>query len=457
MATRLPARPAPGGKTLDDFRALRGAPRELWIVFAVKFLESLAYFAIYNLIAVYLSADLGYSDVEAGTVAGVWLTVISVMTFFSGFVADALSIRRALLVSVISCTVGRVLLSVSTARPIALLAFGVMSWGVASMMPTMTAAVRRYTSRRTVSFGFSLFYVTMNVGALVAPLTIGWFRRHLAHGATLPLPLLGPTAFSSSRLVFAVGVVATVVALGLVATMRPDHLVPPAEGADEPAPEPSGRTTPWSALKEVVAESAFWRFMLFVSLLVLVKLIFQHAHLTWPKYTLRVFGESFPFADYWAINPAMIIVLTPLVTALTRNRSAFQCIVWGSLLSAGSVFFMAASTTPAASVAFIVTLSLSEALWSPRLYEYTATIAPRGREASYMGLSQLPMFLAKPVVGTLSGAMLAAWCPAVGPRHPQTLWAVIGLSTLVGPILIVLLRRVIQPGSPLPAAAPSAA
>lgn len=457
MATASTGTTRSWGETLDDFRALRGAPRELWIVFAVKFLESLAYFAIYNLIAVYLSADLGYSDVEAGTVAGVWLTVISVMTFFSGFVADALSIRRALLVSVISCTVGRILLSVSTARPIALLAFGVMSWGVASMMPTMTAAVRRYTSRRTVSFGFSLFYVTMNVGALVAPLTIGWFRRHLAHGATLSLPLLGPTAFSSSRLVFAVGVVATVVALGLVATMRPDHLVPAAEGADEPAPEPSGRTTPWSALKEVVAESTFWRFMLFVSLLVLVKLIFQHAHLTWPKYTLRVFGESFPFADYWAINPAMIIVLTPLVTALTRNRSAFQCIVWGSLLSAGSVFFMAASTTPAASVAFIVTLSLSEALWSPRLYEYTATIAPRGREASYMGLSQLPMFLAKPVVGTLSGAMLAAWCPAVGPRHPQTLWAVIGLSTLVGPILIVLLRRVIQPGSPLPAAAPSAA
>lgn len=454
MATASGSTVRSWGATLDDFRALRGAPRELWIVFAVKFLESLAYFAIYNLIALYLSADLGYSDVEAGTVAGTWLTVISVMTFFSGFVADALTIRRALLVSVTSCVVGRVLLAVSTARPVALLALGVMSWGVASMMPTMTAAVRRYTSRRTVSFGFSLFYVMMNIGALVAPLTIGWFRRHLAHGATLSLPLLGPTAFSSSRLVFAIGVVATAVALGLVLTMRPDHLVPAAVGADEPD-APTGRTTPWSALREVVAESAFWRFMLFVSLLVLVKLIFQHAHLTWPKYTLRVFGDAFPFADYWAINPAMIILLTPLVTALTRHRSAFQSIVWGSLLSAASVFFMAASTTPAASVAFIVTLSLGEALWSPRLYEYTATIAPRGREASYMGLSQLPMFLAKPIVGTLSGAMLTAWCPAQGVRHPQTLWLVIGLSTLAGPIAIVLLRGVIQPKSALPAPAPA--
>jgi hypothetical protein len=29
----------------DDVRHLRGAPRELWLVFAVKFLESVAYFA----------------------------------------------------------------------------------------------------------------------------------------------------------------------------------------------------------------------------------------------------------------------------------------------------------------------------------------------------------------------------------------------------------------------------
>lgn len=456
MATPAAVTERSWAATLADLRALRGAPRELWIVFAVKFLESVAYFAIYNLISIYLSADLHYSDVEAGAVAGTWLTAISVMTFFSGFVADALSIRRALQVSVLSCAVGRVLLSVSTSRSVALAALGVMSWGVASMFPTMTAAIRRYTSRRTVSFGFSLFYVMMNVGAFVAPLTIGWFRRHLAHGATLSLPLLGPTSFSSSRLVFAIGTVATLVAVGLVSAMRPDHLVPAPAGADE-APPVARPVTPWGAMKEVIGEPAFWRFMLFVSLLILVKLISQHAHLTWPKYTLRVFGESFPFAEYWSINPAMIILLTPLVTALTRHRSAFQCIVWGSILSAASVFFMAAATTPAASVAFIVTLSLGEALWSPRLYEYTAVIAPRGREASYMGLSSLPMFLAKPVVGTLSGLMLAAWCPATGARHPQTLWLVIGLSTLAGPLLIVLLRGVIQgkaretPAAPLPA------
>lgn len=315
------------------------------------------------------------------------------------------------------------------------------------MMPTMTAAVRQYTRKSTVSFGFSLFYVMMNVGALVAPLTIGRLRGAFPRGTVL----LG-AQLSSSRLVFWVGAAATLLALGLVLAMRPDEEVERLAQAADDEPPRKPAVSPLAAVREVVFERDFWRFMLFVSLLVLVKLIFQHAHQTWPKYALREFGQAFPFADWWAINPAMIIVLTPAVTALTRHRSAFACIVGGALLSACSVFFMATSTTVAASVAFIVMLSLGETLWSPRIYEYTATIAPKGREASYMGLSQLPMFLAKPTVGWMSGWLLTAYCPASGPRDSHTLWWIIGLTTLVGPLAIWLLRGVIQPKPRLVAA-----
>ena len=55
----------------------------------------------------------------------------------------------------------------------------------------------------------------------------------------------------------------------------------------------------------------------------------------------------------------------------------------------------------------MVMLSVGEALWSPRLYEYAATIAPKGQEASYMALSSLPLFGAKLMVGITSGTMLA--------------------------------------------------
>jgi dipeptide/tripeptide permease len=418
----------------EDVLALKDAPRELWLIFAIKFFESVAYFAVYNLIAVYLSEQLHYSDLEAGSIAGTWLTIVSVLMFFAGFVADSVGIRRAMLTSVVSCLLGRALLAVSSSRIPALAGLLIQAWGVASMMPTMTAAVRRYTRTETVSFGFSLFYVMMNVGALVAPLTIGSFRKFVTKPVDLSLPVVGSFSWSSSQIIFALGTIATLVCLFLTLMIRDDAVIAPSQAA---APKQS----PLRIMSEVVTEKAFWGFMFVVTCLVLVKLIFQHAHLTWPKYTLREFGSEFPFAFWWSINPFMIIVFTPLATAFTRHRSAFSCMVWGALITTGSVFILAASTSVAASVAFVVVLSIGEMLWSPRLYEYTSTIAPKGREASYMGLSQVPMFVAKPIVGFLSGWMLTNYCPETGPRSSQVMWLLIGIMTLVGPVLMLIFQR----------------
>jgi dipeptide/tripeptide permease len=299
------------------------------------------------------------------------------------------------------------------------------------MMPTMTAAVRRYTTPETVAFGFSFFYVVMNVGALVAPLTVGALRKWLKGG----LDVAG-LHLTTSQVIFTIATVVTALAAWIVMRLRDD--TPAASTDGKP------KKGPGAIFAEVSKERAFWGFMLFVSLLVLVRLIFQHAHQTWPKYTMRVIDKDFDWAFFWSINPAMVIVLTPVMTALTRGLSAFWCIVTGAFITAGSVFFLVASDTVAAQVAFVATLSVGECLWSPRLYEYTATIAPPGREASYMGLSQVPMFFAKMAVGGISGYLLTQYCPETGERQPHLMWGIIGATTLVGPIAIVALRRVIE-------------
>ena len=65
---------------------------------------------------------------------------------------------------------------------------------------------------------------------------------------------------------------------------------------------------------------------------------------------------------------------------------------------------------------FVVLLSLGEAFYSPRLYEYTAAIAPKGQEASYMAMSSLPFFLAKlarrPLLRRAAGPFLSRHRPA---------------------------------------------
>jgi MFS family permease len=121
---------------------------------------------------VYLSEDLGYDDVQAGWITSNWLTGVSVIMFCSGFIADSIGIKRAMAWAILSVLIGRTVMSVTHDPVTPLIGLLISTWGVASMMPTMTAAVRRYTTKETVAFGFSFFYVVMNIGVLVAPLTV---------------------------------------------------------------------------------------------------------------------------------------------------------------------------------------------------------------------------------------------------------------------------------------------
>lgn len=411
-----------------DLKALADSPRELWIIYLMKFLESVGYFTMYSMIPIFLSSDHGLSDEAAGGVTGIWATAISLVVFIAGFVADAMGVRRALFWAALSTAVGRMLMAFAPGLTgvYAALALGV--WGIVCMKPTMNAAVRSYTSTATVAFAFSLYYVVMNVGSFTQGPIITEFRIWFKEGV-----LVGGHTFSAAQAIFLVGGACSTLNVALALLLREQPPGAPAQQA--------GSRNPFAIAREVLREPTFWRFMAFISLLTLVRLIFQHAHLTWPKYSLRAFGEDFPFAWYWSINPLMVIILTPFATALTRKMKPYPVIVFGSVVSALSVFAMAFSTTIEATVAFIVILSIGEILWSPRLYEYTATIAPRGRESSYMGLSEVPLFLAKPVAGLLSGVMLTQYMPEEGARDPETMWLIIGACTLAAPVMMIFTRR----------------
>ena len=85
-------------------------------------------------------------------------------------------------------------------------------------------------------------------------------------------------------------------------------------------------------------------------------------------------------------------------------------------------------------------LSVGEALWSPRLYEYTVIVAPDYEEGTFMAFSHMPTFLATFISGPMSGALLQNFCPAKGPLHCETMWLIIGQR--VGWLVAVVLARV---------------
>ena len=93
---------------------------------------------------------------------------------------------------------------------------------------------------------------------------------------------------------------------------------------------------------------------------------------------------------------------------------------------------------------FVVLLSIGEAFYSPRVYEYAASIAPKGQEASYGALSYVPFLLAKLLIGTFSGFLLTKYCPEVGERHSGVMWLAVALTASISPIGLLVLRRFIR-------------
>lgn len=462
MTTSAVSPPFSPGKAIREaaldyvrgFKGLLGCPREIWVVYLLKIIESLCYFSAVLMLMPFLTKDMGYDDVTAGTIAGIFSASFSFFMLFIGFVGDALGVKRAILAGFVVALVGRIAISFSTDPRIVFPGLFCLSIGFASLIPLLTAAVKQYTDKSTQSYGFSWYYVMMNVGALVAGLTIDALRTTFTKPFDVQVASHVLTV-RPTQVVFLMSVGLTVVSL-LIAALALRKRVPGfterkeaeehaaalarASAAGKEAPKAGHKESALTIARDIMREKAFWLFIAFIGLCVLVKMIFQYNNLLYPLYMDRI-GLKAWTGKLYAINPFIIIFLVPVVTAFTRRMRAYNVIILGTFVSASSVLFMTLGESIWLIVAFQVFLSFGEALWSPRLYDYTASIAPPGREATYMSYSMAPMFVAKVGAGPMAGILLAHLAPATGPRNTELMWLIVGLSTLVSPIALLLLKR----------------
>eukprot|EP00301_Raphidiophrys_heterophryoidea_P005535 c12313_g1_i2.p1 GENE.c12313_g1_i2~~c12313_g1_i2.p1 ORF type:complete len:238 (-),score=57.53 c12313_g1_i2:238-951(-) len=170
---------------------------------------------------------------------------------------------------------------------------------------------------------------------------------------------------------------------------------------------------------------------------------------------VRTQGNTFPFGSVLAINLIMVMILAPLFTFANKQANQLHVIILGCTLGAlSSLWLVAGPTHVWCAVMFVITLSIGEAMWSPRVFEYTCTIAPKGREGSYMALSTPPNLVAKLVGGALSGWLLEEYCRSIVPSKQQrqqsempcdgtVVWLFVFCITASTPILLFLFRGVL--------------
>ena len=98
-------------------------------------------------------------------------------------------------------------------------------------------------------------------------------------------------------------------------------------------------------------------------------------------------------------------------------------------------------------VIFIAMFSIGEAIWAPRVFQFTAEIAPPEREGSYIALSYLPIFLGQFLAGPMSGLLLASYLPAGAtdgyPDH-YMVWVWIGLFGALTPLAMLVFRKLFR-------------
>lgn len=468
------------------FLVLKGAIRELWSIFVCKILHIIAYGLCNGTIILWLSKDMGWSDIEAGFIVAGWSTILTLITVMVGSLVDAIGIKKALIIGFAICIVSRLVMALTTINAIVLpLGLMPLAVGEALMVPVMVAAIKLYTTAAQRSMAFSIFYAMMNVGFAIAG--FGFDRVRAIMGETGHIIIGGSYSMSTYQVLIFLGFLFTIPCIFIVLFGIRENASVDEDGSykelvrENKSEDVSVIKNCLNALVEwkrifcsLWHQTAFYKFLVFLTIVVGVRLVFYHFHYTFPKYAIRELGDGAPIGQLWGVlNPVLIIFLVPIVGALTQKFSAYKTVIIGSAICASGPLFMAmppvwfksladgplgnfiahtwlhipqAEVNPLYVSIFISTvlISVGEAFYSPRLYEYPAAIAPKGQEGSYMSMSMLPYFIAKFFVGVLSGWLLQEFCPETGPRCSEYIWLIVGLMAMATPVGLLIFKKYIQ-------------
>ena len=246
--------------TARDDRAFFGHPRGLATLFFTEMWERFSYYGIRPLLVLFMTAAMsrggfGFDRPTASAIVGIYAASVYLASLPGGWVADRwLGLQRAIWTGGVFIALGHLSIALSSvfSRPTFFLGLILIVIGTGLLKPNVSAIVGDLYAvddpRRDA--GFSVFYMGINTGALVAPLItgllgerVGWhwgfgaagvgmlaglitfrLRAGTTLGAIGATPTSTPDEQRRARAVAlaALGVIALVVVLGMTGIVRID-------------------------------------------------------------------------------------------------------------------------------------------------------------------------------------------------------------------------------------------
>lgn len=408
--------------------AAGGYSRAFWTANVVELLERGAWYGVFVAITLYLSRILGFTDVEAATVSGLFSAGLYLLPTFSGAWADRIGFRRALLLAFALLTLGYggMWLLPTLLQSAGLVTYGrevvftglqdtghrwlflpvmvLVMVGGSFIKSVITGTVAHETTAATRARGYSIFYAMVNIGAFGGKTIVQPLREQLGNEGLVVLNL------------YAAGM--TAIAFVLILMLFHSRV-------DTGAGKSFAETR--AALVAVLSRG---RLVVLILIITGFWIVQQQLYASMPKYVLRLAGENSAPSWYANVNPAVVVLTVGFVTTMMRGRTALTSMTIGMFIMPISAFAMAAGNFTGTAdivgmrpVAFMMVVGiafqgLAESFISPRYLEYFSLQAPKGQEGLYLGFAHLHSFLSSIVGFVSSGFLLERYCP-----DPKTLSA----------------------------------
>lgn len=385
-------------------------PKAFWSANVVELFERAAYYAVFIAITLYLTRVVGFNDIWAAWIGGIFSAGLYFLPTFTGAYADRIGFRKAIILAFALLTIGYFTLGALPYKAAVLPAIVILMFGGSFIKSIITGTVAKTSNEENRARAYSIFYMIVNVGAFLGktfayPLRLKWGLESINYYAAAMtfLALITVYFFYKSAKMEGEGKKIEEILQGLYRVIVNIRLV-----------------------TLILIVTGFW--------------IIQHQlYATMPKYVLRLVGEH--AAPEWIanVNPAVVMTMVVFITHLMSKVKAITSITIGMFIMPVSALCMASSpllTTAAGgqvsifgdftmhpvTIMMIVGIAfqgLAETFISPRYLEFFSKQAPKGEEGLYMGFSHLHSFLASILGFGISGYLLTAYAPDPTTLTPE--------------------------------------
>lgn len=390
-------------------------PSAFWSANAIELCERAAYYGWFIMLSEFLTDVVGYTDIQAGYIGGLFAAFLYLLPFLSGAFADRVGYRQALLLALGLLCAGYSGIGLVPRKHWVLGSMLLIMLGGALVKPIITGTVARSSDAANRARAFSLFYMIVNIGAFF--------------GKTIAKPVRVTFGLSTMPLVSA-----GTALLGLILVAL---LYFPKAHADSDKQPTSVRAALMQLVADLVEVFKSGRLVALVLISAGFWIIQSQMYSSMPKYILRMVGKDASPEWYANINPVVVMLLVVPITHLVRKLPSIASIAVAMAMIPLSALMVAllpgilgpvtlpaflqlgalakgGGVLPAVTVAMalgIATQGISECFLSPRYLEYASKQAPPGKEALYMGYSHLNNFFAWLIGYILSGYLIDAFCP----------------------------------------------